>query len=242
VTVVAPGRRYGDPIARQPDDSETSPATNPGARRRYDSPTRRRQMRETRERIVIAGAELAHGFDTWDWGSLTFRAVAERAGVGVRTVYRHFPTERDLRDAIMARLGEEAGVDYEELTLAEVAEVAGLVFRSLGSYAVRTAFTPPADPTFVAVDEQRRNALLRAVTAETPAWSDHERATLAASIDLLWSPLSYERLVSAWGMEAGEAEHVIAWAIATLAVATRSPRAARRRPDHGDQPVPRTND
>ena len=50
-----------------------------------------------------------HGYDTWDWRDLTFRSVAERAGVGERTVYRHFPTERHLHDAVMERLESEAG-------------------------------------------------------------------------------------------------------------------------------------
>ena len=60
-----------------------------------------------------------HEFDSWHWNALTFRAVAERAGVGERTVYRHFPTERHLHDAVMARLEEEAGVTYEDLELAD---------------------------------------------------------------------------------------------------------------------------
>ena len=53
-----------------------------------------------------AGLDLVMGFDSWDWSGLTFRAVAQRAGVGERTVYRHFPTERALHDAIMGQLTE----------------------------------------------------------------------------------------------------------------------------------------
>lgn len=79
--------------------SEGSSTESP--RRRYDSSSRRRQAAETRARIVAAGTELVHGFETWDWHDLTFKAVAERAGVGERTVYRHFPTEQHLHDAVM---------------------------------------------------------------------------------------------------------------------------------------------
>jgi len=57
-------------------------------RRRYDSPVRRQQVAETRERIVAAGAELLHGFPIWNWRALTVRAVAERAELNERTVYR----------------------------------------------------------------------------------------------------------------------------------------------------------
>jgi AcrR family transcriptional regulator len=105
------------------------------ARRPYDSPVRRRQAAETRDRIVAAGAELVHELPSWDWSLLTFRAVAERAGVGERTVYRHFPTERLLHDAVMQRLEEEAGVSYEGIGVGDLAPLAARIFASLGSYA-----------------------------------------------------------------------------------------------------------
>src|ERR1700746_1952576 len=96
-------------------------ATSTPSRRRYDSPLRRRRAAETRERIVSAGATLVRSFTTWDWKELTFRAVAQSAGVSESSVYRHFANERELRDAVMQRLGEEAGVTYEGVTLDAVA-------------------------------------------------------------------------------------------------------------------------
>src|SRR5436305_10897149 len=60
-----------------------------GATRRYDSPLRRERAAQTRDSIISAGAELVHEFSSWDWRKLTIRAVAERAGVHERTVYRH---------------------------------------------------------------------------------------------------------------------------------------------------------
>jgi AcrR family transcriptional regulator len=52
---------------------------------------RQQKAAGTRQRIVKAGSELAHESASWDWKALTYRAVAERAEVGERTVYRHFP-------------------------------------------------------------------------------------------------------------------------------------------------------
>src|SRR4029453_1942129 len=72
-------------------------------RRKYDSPVRRQQAAETRERILAAGSELVHGFPRWDWRELTVRAVAQRAGVNERTVYRHFSSERELHEAEIRR-------------------------------------------------------------------------------------------------------------------------------------------
>src|SRR3954447_8373932 len=89
----------------------------PTHRRQYDSPARRQQAAATRERIVAAGAALVRELTTWDWEQVTYRAVADRAGVSERTVYRNFPSERLLHDAVMARLEDEAGINYETVEL-----------------------------------------------------------------------------------------------------------------------------
>ena len=185
-------------------------------RRRYDSPVRRQKAGETRARIISAGSELVHEFATWDWRELTFRAVAERAGVGERTVYRHFPTERHLHDAVMQRLEEDAGIKYEDVGLANLGDVTARVFAARNSFAVPGSLDEPADPTFVVVDERRRRALLRAVAPSTPSWSDAERETLAALLDVLWNMPSYERLVSVWNFDGEDAARAITWALSKL--------------------------
>jgi AcrR family transcriptional regulator len=184
--------------------------------RRYDSPVRRQRAAETRERIVGAGSELVHGFASWDWRELTFRAVAARAGVGERTVYRHFPTERHLHDAVMQRLEEEAGITYEEVELANLAEVTARVFSSRRSFAVPRSVAEPDDPTFVAVDERRRRALLRAVSTASPHWTPAQRETMAALLDVLWNLPSYERLVGVWDITGDDATRAITWVMSKL--------------------------
>ena len=61
--------------------------------RRYELRKRADAMQGTRRRITEAAAEL-HG--SIGPARTTISAVAERAGVGRQTVYRHFPTEDDL--------------------------------------------------------------------------------------------------------------------------------------------------
>jgi AcrR family transcriptional regulator len=195
--------------------SSSSRTASEGSRRRYDSPVRRRQAAETRERIVAAGSELVHEFDSWHWDALTFRAVAERAGVGERTVYRHFPTEHHLHDAVMARLEEEAGVSYEGLDLGALPEIAARVFSSRRSFAARV-IEDTTDPLFVEVDRRRRDALLHAVTVATPTWSDSERTTIAALLDVVWSMPAYERLVGAWELDGDAATDAITWLMSRL--------------------------
>ncbi|HEY6471863.1 MAG TPA: helix-turn-helix domain-containing protein, partial [Acidimicrobiales bacterium] len=79
--------------------------------RRYDSPVRRQQALETRERIVEAGCKILRKSSIRDWHALTIRGVAEVAGVNERTVYRYFGNERGLRGAVMHRLEQTAGID-----------------------------------------------------------------------------------------------------------------------------------
>jgi AcrR family transcriptional regulator len=202
------------------------------SRRRYDSPVRRRQAAETRARIIAAGSELVHEFAVWNWDALTFRAVAERAGVGERTVYRYFPTERHLHDAVMTRLEEEAGVNYEELDLDNIAQITARVFSSRRSFAARDTVEVSTDPTFVAVDQRRRDALLRTVTAATPTWSDAERRTIAALLDVVWNMPAYERLVDAWEFGNDDATEAITWLMSLLTSRIEDdepPPAGRRR-------------
>ena len=180
-------------------------------RRRYDNRARAEKAAQTRERIVAAGSELVHAFDSWNWRDLTFRSVAERAGVGERTVYRHFPTERHLRDAVMQRLESEAGISYEDVNLGNLGEVTGRVFASLQRFSVRDSVDTPRDPTFAGVDARRRDALLHAVTESAPKLSEAEQRVTAGLLDVLWNLPSYERLVGLWGVDGATATEAVTW-------------------------------
>jgi len=129
------------------------------SRRRYDSRLRRERAEQTRGRIVAAGLQLAHERPVWDWRGLTIRAAAERAGVSERTVYRHFPGEREFHDAIMQRLEQEAAVTLEGMRLGEVADATARVFAHVASFPMvpRT----PLEPTLTATDQRRRETLLK---------------------------------------------------------------------------------
>jgi len=180
-------------------------------RRRYDSPIRRQRAAETRERIVVAGAELLHGFPIWNWRALTVRAVADRAGVNERTVYRHFANERELRDAVLVLLEEEAGVDLTGLTLDDVRDVTTRILEYSSSFPVEPR--TERDETVAAANARQREALLAAVAAHTADWSEVDRSLAAAMFDVLWSPVSYERIVVDWDVDPKEAIRGITWVI-----------------------------
>jgi AcrR family transcriptional regulator len=184
------------------------------SRRRYDSPVRRQRVAETRERIVTAGTELLHGFPIWNWRALTPRAVAEHAGVTERTVYRYFSSERELRDAVMARMERAAGIELEGLTLDQVQEVATRIFEYVSKFPIEPQ--TPRDPTVAAANARQRMALLEAVRPATKGWRPRDRMIAAAMLDVLWAPVAFERLVTDWELDPKEATAAITWTIGLI--------------------------
>ena len=188
------------------------PVTGPAAARRsYDSTLRRQRAAETRERIIAAGSNLLHGTSVRDWHGLTIRAVAERAGVNERTVYRHFTNEQGLRDAVMHQFEDEAGIDLRGMQLEDVGDVTARIFAHVSSYPPDAG--QPLDPTLLDAKQRQHEALLTAVTARASTWSDEDRTVAAAVLDVLWSVASYERMVVDWQIDPAEATRGISWVI-----------------------------
>jgi len=194
-------------------------------RRRYDSTLRRQRAAQTRERIVAAGSELLHGSSIRDWRALTIRAVADRAGVNERTVYRHFANERALHDAVMHRLEAEAGVDLAGMRLDDIADVTARILEHVSAYPLDPR--PPLDATLGDANRRQREALLGAVAAHSARWSEADRAVAAGMFDVLWSVASYERLVVDWHLDRDPAIRGITWVIGLVEDAVRSGRRPR---------------
>ena len=196
------------------------PAVRPG--RPYDGTLRRERAAETRERILAAGSELFHRTSVRDWKKLTVRAVAERAGVNERTVYRYFGSERGLRDAVMHRNEQTAGIDLAGMKLEDIATVATQIFEHVSQYPREPR--PPLEPTLVDAKDRQREALLGAIAARTAQWTDEDRTMAAAMFDVLWSVASYERLVVDWQIDHERAVQGLSWVIGLVEQAVRDGR------------------
>jgi AcrR family transcriptional regulator len=213
-----------DPPSTQADarpGPDRQSVTAGAGRRSYDSPVRRTRQAETRERIVTAGSDLVHGFQEWDWRQLTFRAVADRAGVSERTVYRYFANERELHDAVMARLHQDAGVSYEDLELDGLVEIADTIFSSLSTFAARY---PPTEPAFPQFEQRRRDAVAGAIEGAAEDWSESDRRIAMAALDVAWSVPSFERVIATWNLEPEEAAAALTWLISLVTDAIRDGR------------------
>jgi AcrR family transcriptional regulator len=155
------------------------------------------------------------------------RAVAKGAGVNERTVYRYFSNERELRDAVLGELEKEAQVDLEGLRHEDIADVT----RRILEYASSFPLAPRVlrDPTVAAANQRQREALLTAIAPLTKRWPAGDRAIAAAMFDVLWSVVSYERLVADWELDPEDAIRGITWVIGLLEDAIRD----NRRPELG---------
>lgn len=185
----------------------------PPARRRYDSPLRREQANATRDRIVEAACDLLADSSIRDWQGITVRAVAARAEVSERTVFRHFGNERGLRDAVMRRLEDQAGIDLENLRLGDLPKVIGRVVEEIAAHPLEPR--GPLDPTLSEVSRRQHAALLAAVAAVAEGWPEEDRTVAAAVLDVLWGVATYERLAGDWDLDPDRAVAGITW-VATL--------------------------
>ena len=192
------------------------------AGRPYDRTLRRERAAETKERIIVAGSELTHHSSVRDWKRLTVRAVAERAGVNERTVYRYFGSERGLRDAVMHRQEEEAGIDLAGMDLEGISNVATQIFNHVSTYPMEPR--PPLDPTLVDANQRQRDALLGAIATSAKGWSGEDQVVAAAMFDVLWSVASYERLVVDWQIDHERAARGLSWVIGLVEQAVRDGR------------------
>ena len=145
--------------------------------------------------------------------------MADRAGVNERTVYRYFGNERGLRDAVMHRQEEEAGIDLAGMDLEGIANVATQIFNHVSTYPVEPR--PPLDPTLVDANQRQRDALLGAVAAKATEWPEEDQVVAAAMFDVLWSVASYERLVVDWQIDHERATRGLSWVIGLVEQAVR---------------------
>jgi len=182
--------------------------------RTYDNEGRRAQAAKVRDRIVTAGADLLRGSSIRDWGVLTVATVAERAGVSERTVFRHVGSQRGLRDAVMQRFEQEAGVDLVDLQLDDVAAQVARVLEIVAAHPLPAR--PPLDPTLTDARRRQQEALVAATEGHAEGWTSDQRRAAAAVLDLLGSPAAYERLAGDWALDEHQAIATLTWAITTI--------------------------
>jgi len=187
----------------------------PTSRTAYRSPLRASQAEQTREKIEqAAGALLEEGGAA---ESITFRAVAAKAGVTEMTVYRHFPTREDLLQglwrALNARMGPDIGMPGTRKEL--LAQHAGLFagFDRIAPQIIASLTTPQGREMRSTLNDPRRRAFRAIVQEACPDLPARERTRVAAILQLLHSAHAWMSLREQWGFDGQEAAAATRWTI-----------------------------
>jgi AcrR family transcriptional regulator len=184
-------------------------------RARYHSPLREGQAAATSARILEAAVAILQA-----GGSLTYGAVAARAEVKQRTVYRHFPTREDLESAVWQWILDHlTHVDFSAATLEQ------LVAALHRSFAGFDAGAPLIQAMLCSAEGQRvrlhqqpgRRAMFEAcLDAAVPGLDPQDRLAAAAALQVLYSASAWDQLRTFWGMAAPQSADVIELAIRAL--------------------------
>ena len=190
----------------------------PSDRRLYDNSHRAAQAAQTRELILDALVRvLARGV-----AELSMPAVAREAGVSLRTVYRNFPTKRDLLAAMDTHFEKRMGYSLAPYPrdLDELAANIRQYFRALDGMdaTIRAAWSNRL------TDEVREAAGLPlklqvvadVLGAHTGHLGERARAYLFNVVSTLFSRYTLQRMKDDLGISADEAAESVVWAIQTL--------------------------
>jgi AcrR family transcriptional regulator len=182
-------------------------------KRTYRSELRAEQVEATRERIIEAAVA---GFAPWA-AELPFDKVAERARVSERTVYRHFPTQRDLFQAVTAHIIARSGWDPDKLTSENLGPRTAHAFTYYGTLVESGEHQPERQPPEMkALRAERIAAMERIVMPLTEGIDPDLARGICAVIAGLGRVHFFRAMHEQWGLSGAEAGRAVEWAISTL--------------------------
>jgi TetR/AcrR family transcriptional regulator, cholesterol catabolism regulator len=180
--------------------------------------------RTTRDRIVRAVADLVADAHP---AAVSVPAVAKRAGVGIATVYRYFPTKEALLDASAMVLGEDGKVgsletyptSFDELTSVLPDQFAAIA-RNIGL--ARNQLASPLGRQLRQVRwEAKQVAVTKALQGSGIDPSSPEGQRFAAVADVLTSSTAVLELHDKAGIPIDVAAEHVLWALSVLERATQ---------------------
>lgn len=181
----------------------------------------------TRSRIVEAALALLRGGGA---ESLTFAAVAARAGMTERTVYRHFETREALLCAAWVRVNEVVQTPSLPATPEELVSQPLTAFPGFDAEETlmrAMVHSPEGRQMRLASNPQRVAGIRQAVRAARPGLREPQFTRLCAVVQLLDSSFAWLMMKEYWGLDGREAGRAASEAIAAL---LEAPRGGATRP------------
>lgn len=192
------------------------------SKRTYTSELRQAQAEATRTTILDALVEvLAEGVET-----LSVPAVAERAGVSVGTVYRHFGDKAGMLKALIPYTQSRTGIELDSPpeSFEEMADAVSQVFRHFENTddLLRAAFASRIGREVRVRGSTERLQLLREVLQKLKPGLDADELDHIANVGLiLTTSEAYQQWKDRLGLSPEEAAEEVAWAIETLVEGAR---------------------
>jgi AcrR family transcriptional regulator len=183
---------------------------------------RDRQTAATREQILqVAMQQLGQG----PRGTFSHESIAEAAGMGARTVYRHFPDRASLLEALWERLRKATHISFPTAEV-EIVPKARAAFQELDAndVVVRAVLNSPAG---VEVRErggvEGRAAFEQSLAAALDGVEEPQRSRIIAVFVAIYSAQFWDLLRERGRLSGSDGQEAIVWALENLL------RAAKRR-------------
>jgi len=178
-------------------------------------PARDLKKKQAREQILDAFIELM----TEGAVDLSHDAVAERTGLGRRTVYRYFPDRAALMDGALLRVRELAGVrvDYPRSAddLLETLEPIYTGFDAIAPIITMLRTTPQGRQLRLAQNDQRVRSYSAALADAVRDLTPSDRRLATAMLQVLHTTPWLE-MRDHWGLSGRQIARATGWAVRTL--------------------------
>lgn len=195
---------------------------------------RERQKASTRDLIVKTAMEIFLRAEA----NFSHEAIAERAGMSARTVYRYFPSQADLYLALWQSHREETRTQFPA-TEAELLPLVHTQFRQFEKHAalVRAVLASPVSTEILTHGWRQGHAAfqeaLAGITADLPA---EQARWLVAVCQSIYSAPFWQMLRTRGELSGDEAADAAAWAMeAVLAAARTRAQASQSGPDRREK-------
>jgi len=194
--------------------------------RAYQSPLRAGQVEQTRERILETFLEMLGEPGTHD---VTMPELARRAGVSVRTAFRHFPTREDLYDGLNEWWKQASSTPLPRAP-EDLPQYARALFATFAAndHLVRATRQSKALQEARARRKQQQRRYMAGVLAPLVRHLDDRDARKAiAVLHMLVGSDMWLTLRETWDLTSEEAADASAWAVDTLMNQLRAKKPMR---------------
>lgn len=187
---------------------------------------REKQAAATRDHMLGAAFELLVEHPDWPF---SHEAVAKVAGMGARTVYRYFPAQSDLYEALWLQVRKQSGTVFPT-SETEIVPSIGVLYRAFdrNERLVRAVMESPAGTRIRARGaEESRSSFDKSLQDVTRGLSPAKRRQARAVFNGIHSAPFWQMLHDRGGLSNAEAISAAGWAAEALLATLRRQQQQR---------------